>query len=253
MEESEAYAVLRSKLNDQVEELLSSKPVGYLERVAQLASEMEVLLGADGSCARSLLHPVSFRNMSFVQKPQSSSDELGFVVWEGAFELCEFLVAHAELVRDKDVVELGCGAGIWFELSVCSFSFSSHRQSFNSGIVCAKELGAKKVVLTDMARVVKREKTEIEGFVLRKSAQLSLAEENVSRNSVAGRASCSVLEWGDRECDLRCDVAIGAELVSRFYDSDKLLQTIGLVFWYFVLSLLNVLFLSAYWSLATPF
>ncbi len=71
---------------------------------------------------------------AFFMASESLAGSTGQKVWDSALLAVRYLETHAEMVRDKRVLELGCGTGL-------------------VGLSCAA-LGACEVVLTDMASVV---------------------------------------------------------------------------------------------------
>ncbi|CAE8634564.1 unnamed protein product [Polarella glacialis] len=115
-------------------------------------------------------------------KAGHADDATGNVVWPSAHSLCAHLCACPELVRGKRVLELGAGTGL-------------------VGLVAAA-LGAKEVVLTDLA------------------SGLPLLRRNVERN----KAGCLIepkvteLRWG-REAAMQAvkegtfDVVVGCEII----------------------------------------
>jgi predicted nicotinamide N-methyase len=56
--------------------------------------------------------------------------EGGLKIWECSIDLVNYLVSHPEMVKDKRVLEIGCGQGL-------------------PGIVCLTQLGASQVTLQD--------------------------------------------------------------------------------------------------------
>jgi 2-polyprenyl-3-methyl-5-hydroxy-6-metoxy-1,4-benzoquinol methylase len=168
----------RAQLNAEVEALLAAG--GAEERVAALVEEMGRLLGASSDDSSAALRPVVWRGLSFGQRWAGDAAALGNSVWRGAIELADFLASQPERVRGKQVVELGCGAG----LTGCA----------------AASLGAASVLLTDTEAV------------------LSLARENVSRNGLSEIVSCRALLWGETQQPAPpADVVLGAELIARLY------------------------------------
>ena len=110
-----------------------------------------------------------------VSKRRLGEDSTGCVVWPSAHSMCAHLCAHPELVRGKQVVELGAGTGL-------------------VGLVCAA-LGAT-VLLTDLAQ------------------GLPLLERNMRRNGgdVKAKELRWGLEAAAAATD-RCDVVIGCEVI----------------------------------------
>lgn len=117
------------------------------------------------------------------QRTASGDDATGHLVWPASHSLAAHLIANPDLVRGKRVVELGAGTGL-------------------PGLVCAA-LGAKEVVLTDLA------------------GTMPLLRRNLEANSAAagGKVSTCELWWGAEHVKAaglqEFDVVIGCELIYR--------------------------------------
>ena len=118
----------------------------------------------------------------------------GGQLWDASVVLALFLRAHADLLRDQIVVELGAGCGL-------------------PGIDVARRGVARSVTLTDVP-----------------PAMLALAEANAHQNGADVRVAR--LDWADEEADdFPCDVLLGADVcysplhaellasVVRYYDN----------------------------------
>ena len=195
----------RAELNVQIERLQAIG--GHEDEIGELALQMSTLLhgsdtpiysGLKGEFAVSELSTVRYslldgsRTLSFTQKPYSSGEELGFTLWDGALMMARYVEEHAaHLVVGKRIIELGSGIGL-------------------TGMVAAA-CGAHEVVCTDLNPIV------------------SVIEENISRNNLEKNVRATVLEWGNENQieSLRSrDVCLAADVVSRLYSSELLLETI---------------------------
>lgn len=130
-------------------------------------------------CTAPLSQPITVEQEAEKARGKDGDDVTGCVVWPSAHSLSAHLCANPNLVRGRNVVELGAGTGL-------------------VGFVAAA-LGAKHVVLTDLP------------------SALPLLRRNIARNSVACGNALSVAElrWGD---DLASDfgdqpVVIGCEII----------------------------------------
>ena len=125
----------------------------------------------------------------------SGSQTTGYRTWEGALHLATYLLSRdgQDLIRGKNVLELGAGTGLL-------------------AILCAKRLGAAHVRATDGD----------EGVV-------EALEENFALNNLGEtKAQAKLLRWGDPLDESRphvdskvlsCDVVIGADVVSSRFPS----------------------------------
>lgn len=119
----------------------------------------------------------------------TAMDLTGFMIWPASHLLAAYLCSHPQLLTDKSVLELGCGAGL-------------------CGTLCART--ARTVVLSDMSVPV-----------------LRLVEEGVRATEpppgadTRARIRCRQLEWGHaehhaalrREFPDGFDVVLGADIV----------------------------------------
>ena len=114
----------------------------------------------------------------------------GGQLWDASVVLALFLRAHADLVRDQVVVELGAGCGL-------------------PGIDVARRGVARSVTLTDVP-----------------PAMLALAESNVQQNGAD--VNVARFDWSETAtaCNFACDVLLGADVCYSPLHADLLARVV---------------------------
>ena len=133
-----------------------------------------------------------------VKLDQRYEGDTGVVVWDAAIVLAKYLESNTDMVRDKEVVELGSGTG--------------------AVGLCAGVLGAKQVILTDREELVE------------------FLSHNIELNTEVTRVSALALEWGNNaniETVMNMVTRVDLVLVSDcvFYEEslDDLVETMQLL------------------------
>ena len=133
-----------------------------------------------------------------VRLDQRYEGDTGVVVWDAAIVLAKYLESNTDMVRDKEVVELGSGTG--------------------AVGLCAGVLGAKQVILTDREELVE------------------FLSHNIELNTEVTRVSALALEWGNNaniETVMNMVTRVDLVLVSDcvFYEEslDDLVDTMRLL------------------------
>ena len=133
-----------------------------------------------------------------VKLDQRYEGDTGVVVWDAAIVLAKYLESNTDMVRDKEVVELGSGTG--------------------AVGLCAGVLGAKQVILTDREELVE------------------FLSHNIELNTEVTRVSALALEWGNNaniETVMNMVTRVDLVLVSDcvFYEEslDDLVETMRLL------------------------
>ena len=133
-----------------------------------------------------------------VKLDQRYEGDTGVVVWDAAIVLAKYLESNTDMVRDKEVVELGSGTG--------------------AVGLCAGVLGAKQVILTDREELVE------------------FLSHNIELNTEVTRVSALALEWGNNaniETVMNMVTRVDLVLVSDcvFYEEslDDLVDTMRLL------------------------
>jgi protein-lysine N-methyltransferase EEF2KMT len=138
-------------------------------------------------------HPPTELSVTLLERPHlvAGSVTTGFRTWEASLHLGSYLLTRAgqDLVRDKNVLELGAGTGFL-------------------GILCARHLHSSHVTITDGDSAVVQalgENCELNGLEDGKHA--------IAKRLLWGKQSEDT--WLDTECQIfPCDVVIGADIVS---------------------------------------
>eukprot|EP01101_Sappina_pedata_P002648 TRINITY_DN12867_c0_g1_i1.p1 TRINITY_DN12867_c0_g1~~TRINITY_DN12867_c0_g1_i1.p1 ORF type:complete len:297 (+),score=129.54 TRINITY_DN12867_c0_g1_i1:33-923(+) len=136
---------------------------------------------------------VAGKTISIKQKFYSTEETLGWTVWDGSLVLTKYLEIHyKDSLSSKRIVELGAGCGL---VGLGAYA-----------------LGAKEVVMTDMASVIE------------------LLKENVELNFPQSpkAISAQVLSWGDDVSHLRppFDLVVAADVVYQCMKVDLLIRSL---------------------------
>ncbi|PIA16238.1 S-adenosyl-L-methionine-dependent methyltransferase [Coemansia reversa NRRL 1564] len=153
-----------------------------IEFYVSLAATTEVSFAPSGMCYKTYVLDKEQYTRIVLREEQMliSSGTTGFQTWEAGLRLADFFTEHPDIIRGKNVVDLGAGCGL-------------------AGFACAA-MGASRVVSTDFSDAV-----------------LKLLESNRKINhGISDKIQVSELDWVDTEACAKLskevDVIIGGDI-----------------------------------------